>query len=144
MAETKKPVVETEETVAAKDTVKADAKTTVKNVEEKVKAAAKKVVTKTAEKKEAVEKKTAEKKAAAAKKPAARKTVAAKKAPKTEVVLQYAGKEVLYAELIKKATQLSKKAIKSTLKDVKIYVKPEENMAYYVANNGEQIGSFQI
>ena len=29
-------------------------------------------------------------------------------------------------------------------KDIKVYVKPEENMAYYVVNNGEEIGSFGI
>ena len=142
MPETKKTVA-AEKPAAAKATVKEEAKATVKNVEEKVKAAAKKVVTKTTETKDAVAKKASEKKPAA-KKTAARKPAAAKKAPKTEVVLQYAGKEVMYADIIKKATQLSKKALKANLKDVKIYVKPEENMAYYVANGGEQIGSFQI
>ena len=139
--EEEKKTVAAEKAAATKETVKAEAKAAAKNVEEKVKAAAKKVVTKTAEKKEAAEKKAAEK---PAKKTVVRKSAAAKKAPKTEVVLQYAGKEVLYADMIKKATQLSKKAIKKDLKDVKVYVKPEENMAYYVANNGEQIGSFQI
>lgn len=143
MSETKKTTAAVEKPAATKETVKAEAKATVKNVEEKVKAAAKKVADKTAEAKEAAEKKSAEKKATA-KKTTVKKTPASRKDPKTEVVLQYAGKEVLYADLIKKATQLSKKAIKTTVKDVKIYVKPEENMAYYVANNGEQIGSFQI
>lgn len=135
MAETKEKAVEktaVKETAAKetvkKETVKPDAKATVKNVEEKVKAAARKVADKTAK--------------AAEKKQTVKKTAA--KAPKTAVILQYSGKEVLYADLIKKATQLSKKAIKKDLKDVKIYVKPEENMAYYVANNGEQIGSFEI
>ncbi len=126
MAETKEKAVEK---TASKEAVKTDAKATVKNVEEKVKAAARKVADKTA--------KAAEKKQVAKK-----KTVA--KAPKTAVILQYSGKEVVYTDLIKKATQLSKKALKKDLKDVKIYVKPEENMAYYVANNGEQIGSFEI
>ena len=90
------------------------------------------------------DKKEAEVKTETAKKPAVKKSTAAKKDIKTDIVLQYAGKEVLYADLVKKATQLSKKALKTNVKDVKVYVKPEENMAYYVANGGEDIGSFQI
>ena len=136
MEETKTPVKE-----ATKETIK-EAKATVKNVEEKVKAAAKKVVSKTSEKKPAA-KKAAEKKPAE-KKMTVRKAAAKKAAPKTSVILQYSGKEVQYADLLKKATQLSKKSVKNNLKDIKIYVKPEENMAYYVTNNGEAIGSFQI
>ena len=106
----------------------AEAKKAVKNVEKKVKETAKKVAKKTDTVKKAVKK-------------TATKSV---KAPKTIVYLQYAGKEIDYAVLVKKAAQLSKKALKKQAKDIKIYVKPEENMVYYVANGGEDIGSFGI
>ena len=139
MAETKKTVKEVENKVvetAKKVADKVQVKEAAKKVAEKVqvKEAAKKVAEKVPVKETA--------KKVAAKKPAAKKTAA--KAPKTEVILQYSGKEVAYADLVKKAVQLSKKALKKPAKDVKVYVKPEENMAYYVANGGEDIGSFQI
>ena len=141
MEETKTTAAE--KTPVTKENVKAEVKATAKKMEQKVKAATKKVVSKTTEKLDAeVKEETAKK--PAVKKPAAKKTSAAKKDIKTDIVLQYAGKEVLYADLVKKATQLSKKALKNNVKDVKVYVKPEENMAYYVANGGEDIGSFQI
>ena len=110
----------------------AEAKKTVKNVETKVKETAKKVAKKVPLKKETVKK--------AVKKTTSRSA----KAPKSAVILQYAGKEIDYSALVKKATQLSKKALKVQPKDIKIYVKPEENMVYYVANGGEEIGSFAI
>ena len=110
----------------------AEAKKAVKQVETKVKEAAKKVVDKAAPKKAAV------------KKSATRKSAASKKAPKTSVILQFNGKDVEYNDIIKKAVQLGKKELKTQPKDVKIYVKPEESMAYYVANGGDAIGSFEI
>ena len=136
----------------------AETKKSVKDVENKVVETAKKVADKVPVKEAAVKvaekvqvkeaaKKVAEKvdtvKKAAEKKPAARKKAAAKPT-KADVILQYSGKEVVYADLVKKAVQLSKKALKKQAKDVKVYVKPEENMAYYVANGGEDIGSFPI
>ena len=126
----------------------AETKKSVKDVENKVVETAKKVADKVPVKEAA--KKVAEKvqvkdtvKKAVEKKPAVRKKTAAK-ATKTDVILQYSGKEVVYADLVKKAVQLSKKALKKQANDVKVYVKPEENMAYYVANGGEDIGSFPI
>ena len=128
----------------------ADVKEAVKAVEEKVKDTAKKVAEKkTADKKPAEKKvKKAVAKTAVAKKvvakATAKKAAAKAKDPKTTVILQYAGKEVDYTDIVKNATKLAKKASKKDVKDIKVYVKPEENMAYYVANGGDEIGSFGI
>ena len=86
-------------------------------------------------------KKTPTRKTAAAKKTTTRttaKTTAAKKAePVTEVYVQYWGKEIHTSEVadrIKKiwTEDMRKKA--SELKDLKIYIKPEDNGAHYVIN----------
>ena len=65
-----------------------------------------------------------------------KKETAAAKAIKTSVVVQFAGKEVTEKELIaavKKA--YTKKGNKvGDIKTIEIYVKPEENAAYYVVN----------
>lgn len=85
----------------------------------------------------AVKKGTAEVKEAAAKKPAAKKTTTtAKKAVKTNLFVQAAGKEVSMDEAIARV----KDAWKATghkvgdLKDITVYVKPEESSIYYVVN----------
>ena len=107
---------------------------------------------KTAEVKSAEEKTTAVKseepaKKTAAKKTTTRKTTAAKKTTTktaakttetvTEVYVQYWGKEIHTSEVadrIKKiwTEDMGKKA--SELKDLKIYIKPEDNGAHYVIN----------
>ena len=93
------------------------------------------------------------KKTAASGKAAVKKTAAKAAAKKTAkdaepvctVVLQYAGKEIQYAELLKTVKEIwEDKGRKEEARDIKVYVKPEENMAYYVVNNGEEIGSFGI
>ena len=66
-----------------------------------------------------------------------RKTTAKKVEPVTEVYVQYWGKEIHtseVAERIKKiwTEDMGKKA--SDLKDLKIYIKPEDNGAHYVIN----------
>ena len=100
--------------------------TAVKSEEPAKKTAAKKTTTR----KTAVAKKTTTKTAA--------KTTAAKKAePVTEVYVQYWGKEIHTSEVadrIKKiwTEDMGKKA--SELKDLKIYIKPEDNGAHYVIN----------
>lgn len=83
-------------------------------------------------------KKTPAVKKTAERKPAARKTAAKKAAPaNTEVYVQFWGKEV-YAkdvvESIKKiwTDEMGKK--ESELKDLKVYIKPEDNGAHYVIN----------
>ena len=153
-SEEKAVKAETPKTDDAKASVetKADEKTA------EVKPAAEKPVEeKTAEVKSAEEKTTAVKseepaKKTAAKKTTTRKTTAAKKTttktaakttaakkaePVTEVYVQYWGKEIHTSEVadrIKKiwTEDMGKKA--SELKDLKIYIKPEDNGAHYVIN----------
>ncbi len=123
------------------------AKVTATKTTAAAKPVAKAEAVKPAEKKETV-KKVAEKPAAAKvaeKKPAVKKTVTkttAQKAVNTEVYVQFWGKEI-YAkdvvEMIKKVwtDEMGKKA--SELKDLKVYIKPEDNGAHYVIN-GEVTG----
>ena len=96
------------------------------------------------------EEKAAEKKAPA-KKTAAKKT-AAKKAPakkaelKTEMYLQFYGKEYSDKEILQKVKEIWTKVLKKKvgdMKDVKIYLKPEESKAYYVIN-GDTTGEVDL
>ncbi|MGI6010994.1 MAG: DUF6465 family protein [Ruminococcus sp.] len=89
-----------------------------------------------ADEKAATVKKTTAKKAPA-KKTAAKRTTSAKKEVKKTSFLQYGGKEIeldsLYEQVKEIWTKdLGKKA--ADLKDIKLYVKPEEFAAYYVVN----------
>lgn len=133
------------ETKAAEKTaeVKPAAEKPVEEKTAKVKSAEEKT---TAVKSEEPAKKTAAKKTTTRKTTAAKKTTtktaakttAAKKAePVTEVYVQYWGKEIHTSEVadrIKKiwTEDMGKKA--SELKDLKIYIKPEDNGAHYVIN----------
>ncbi len=104
------------------------------------KAAAKKAPAKKTAAKKAPAKKAPAKKAAA-KKPAAKKAPAKKvpaSAKKVEVLLQAAAGEWKMADIEKKVIKAMGKAVKT----LTIYVKPEEAMAYYVAD-GES-GSVQL
>lgn len=126
------------ETKAAEKTaeVKSDEEktTAVKSEEPAKKTAAKKTTTrKTAAAKKTTTRTTA--KTTAAK--TTRKTAAKKAEPVTEVYVQYWGKEIHTSEVadrIKKiwTEDMGKKA--SELKDLKIYIKPEDNGAHYVIN----------
>lgn len=124
--------------------VKTAEKTVVKAAEKapEVKEAAK-AVAKAEEKPAAAPAKEAEKAPAkkAAAKTTAKKTTATKKAAavKESVYLQYAGKELEASDLVARAKELS--GVK-TVKEIEVYVKPEENMVYYVVNGEE--GSFEI
>lgn len=89
------------------------------------------------EEKTAPVKKTAAKKTAA-KKPVEKKT-ASKKSSDETVYIQYNGAEVTSAGLIERAKAES--GVKSPSK-VDVYVKPEENMVYYVVDNNP--GSFSL
>ena len=88
--------------------------------------------------KKPAEKKTTTRKTTTAKKTTTRKTATAKKAETvTEVYVQYWGKEIHTSEVadrIKKiwTDDMGKKA--TDLKDLKIYIKPEDNGAHYVIN----------
>ncbi len=110
-----------------------------------VKAEAKKPVAKKPEAKKA-EKPAAEKKAAPAKK-AEKKAAPAKKADvKANVYVQFAGKSFSQDELVKIAKdvwQYDMNMKAEDFKKVEIYVKPEENTAYFVVN-GEFPGSFVL
>lgn len=122
-----KPVAEKPVEEKTAEVKSAEEKTTaVKSEEPAKKTAAKKTTTR----KTTAAKKTTTKTAA--------KTTAAKKAePVTEVYVQYWGKEIHTSEVadrIKKiwTEDMGKKA--SELKDLKIYIKPEDNGAHYVIN----------
>ena len=155
MARTKKAATKT--TVKTASISETPAKSVVTASEEKAVKAETPVEEKTAEVKSAEEKTTAVKseepaKKTAAKKTTTRKTTAAKKTttktaakttaakkaePVTEVYVQYWGKEIHTSEVadrIKKiwTEDMGKKA--SELKDLKIYIKPEDNGAHYVIN----------
>ena len=69
-----------------------------------------------------------------AKKTTAKKTTA-KVAAKNTVYIQFNGRQVDYDEVLKKVAADCKKQ-KASSKDVTLYIKPEDNACYYVANNG--------
>lgn len=96
----------------------------------------------------AAEEKTAPKKDAGkkapAKKPAAKKTVKKDVQPDTTVTVQFQGKDIVTAQVVEAA----KKAFAEANPDVEIrtidvYVKPDENVAYY-AVNGEGSGDYKV
>lgn len=123
-----------------KVTVKAVAKTEEKKAETPA-AAAKAVLA--SEKKETA-KKPAEKKPAA-KKPG-RKTAAKKVDLKASVCIQFSGKSYSEEELIKMAKDVWKYDLKQKageLESIELYVKPEENLVYYVMNK-DFAGNFYI
>ena len=92
------------------------------------------------------EKKTTAAKKTAAKKPAAKKPAAKKAELKTEMFLQFAGKEYTEKEILQKVKDIWTKVLKNKvgdMKDVKIYLKPEESAAYYVVN-GDTTGKVDL
>lgn len=118
---------------------------TVSKVKEEPKAVLEKTEPKAEKKSEPkAEKKTAASKTTTAKasttrKTAEKKTATSRKA-KESVCLQYAGRELEVTDIVEKA----KKAYAGkTIKDIRVYLKPEENMAYYVIN-GDETGSIEI
>ena len=139
MEETKKTTAAAKKTAlkeTAKDTVKKAAEAAApaaKAVKEAAAPAAKAV------KKEATKAKTAVKKAAP-------KKATVKKEVETTVSVQFSGKSYTTQELVAIAKDVWKYDLKqkaSDFKSVELYVKPEENQAYYVIN-GEHTGSFFI
>ena len=125
--------------------VKTETKTAVKEAEKapvaktEVKAPVKAEVKKPAAKKETAKKETAKK--APAKKPAAKKAEL-----KSEISVQFGGKSYSQDDLLKIAKDVWKYDLKQKAADltsVELYVKPEENMVYYVMNK-EITGSFYI
>lgn len=58
-------------------------------------------------------------------------------AKKQEVYVQFAGKEILQKDLLDQVKEIWTKELGNKVKDmvdVKVYVKPEESVAYYVIN----------
>ncbi len=97
-----------------------------------------------ASKKATVAKKTATKKATAAKKTVKKAAAKAKKAVVTTAVIQYQGREFSEADCLKKAqAQFKKDYKKEVLEEINIYIKPEENKIYYVANK-DRVGSVDL
>ena len=99
-----------------------------------VKAPVKAEVKKPAAKKETAKKETA-------KKPAAKKAEL-----KSEISVQFGGKSYSQEDLLKIAKDVWKYDLKQKAADltrIELYVKPEENMVYYVMNK-ETTGSFYI
>ena len=134
--------LQTEET-AAKETAKKAVKKVAETAEKAVKATAE-----TAEKAVKATAKAADKavKKTAAKKTAAKKSTAKKAELKTEMFLQFAGKEYTEKEILQKVKEIWTKNLKrkvGEMKDVKIYLKPEESAAYYVVN-GDTTGRVDL
>lgn len=113
-AATKKTPVQTEEIVKVEETVKVEKKPAVKKAEP-------------------VEKEVAEKK------PAAKRTT--KKAVKTTLVVQAAGKEVSMEDAVARVKEawVATGNKEADMKEIAVYVKPEEKAIYYVVN-GEVTG----
>lgn len=81
-----------------------------------------------------------------AKKATVKKAAPAKRAVKETIVLQYLGKEIDKDNLMKQVKEIWTKQMKnkvSEMKTVTLYLKPEENMAYYVIN-GEVTGGIEL
>lgn len=104
-----------EETAAVKETaVKAEAKDTAKKETAKKETAAKKTTKKTPVKK-----------------------TESKKAEKIEeIYLQFHGQEIFTKDVMERAKQayIAEGHRESSIKSIRLYIKPEENMAYYVIN----------
>lgn len=135
----------------AKDTVvkAADVKPAVKDVTAKA-VPAKEAPEKKAEEKPAAKTETAPKKEAASKETTAKKETAKKAATKkkeitTTVRIQYLGKDVAVKDKIKEIRAIWQKAGNRVrdIKDIELYVKPEDNKIYFVVN-GDFDGSVDM
>ena len=96
-----------------------------------------------AKKPAAAAKKPAAAKKTAAKKPAAKKTATAKKAVAAEYFVEFQDRQLAFKDLDKKVAKQLKAAGAEAAKKVAVYVKPEENTAYIVAD-GEPKGSVTL
>ena len=114
------------------------AKKAVKKTADKITKAAEKVEEKAEEKvvkavKKAVPKKTATKKTET-KKPTARKTAAKKTEVDSKVYIQFFGKQVTANDVLTQCEADYKSNNKAAVKSIEVYVKPEDDTAYYVVN----------
>lgn len=129
--------VVTAKTVTAKTAESVKQEKAAKVVEKPVEAKQETAVA--ADKKEVAEKKATEKKTAAkkttAKKPG-RKPKAKTAEKVEEIYVQFAGQELLTKEVLERAKQayIAEGHRESSIKSIRLYIKPEEHMAYYVIN----------
>ena len=133
-----KTVAEVKATAAEEVKAEPSKAEAVKTATESVKETAKEVVKETAK----APAKTAVK--AEAKKPVVRRTAKKAAVAAEEIFIQYAGKEFTTKDVVanvKKAwTEMTGKK-EEDIQDIKVYVKTEENKAYYVVN-GEAEGHY--
>lgn len=109
------------------------AKKTTEKAEQKPKTTAKKAAKDSAsEKKTEIKEETAKKKKTTDKKKVAKKTVSTKRIKK-EVYFQYTGMQVDEETLVNRVLEDCKEQ-NVAVSDMKIYLKPEDNACYYVAN----------
>lgn len=131
--------IETKKDTTKKIETKAGVLVDTPAAEEKKAATAKTAAKKTTAKKAAA--KTTAAKKTAAKKTTATKKAAAKKAEiKTEMYLQFSGKEYSQEEILQKVKDIWTYDLHQNvddIKDVQLYLKPEESAAYYVVNGVE-------
>lgn len=123
-----------------KKTAKKAAKKTTAKSTAKAAAPVKKEEAKTAEV-NAVDAKAAAPKAAKAEKKSSKKAEADKpkraynKKPKNAMYIQFQGQQIDYDSIVKKVEEdCARQNVKA--KDITLYVKPEDNACYYVANDG--------
>lgn len=111
------------------ETVKAEVKTTAAEVEAPVKAVVEAPAAKPVE---------------TTKKAPAKKAPAKKADPKACVVIEFAGKQIVAKDVLDKAVKAYAEAHKGAeIKTIEVYVKPEENVAYYVVN-GEGSDDYKV
>lgn len=78
------------------------------------------------------------------KKTPAKKAPAKKADPKACVVIEFAGKQTVAKDVLDKAVKAYEVAHKGVeIKTIEVYVKPEENVAYYVVN-GEGSDDYKV
>ena len=76
--------------------------------------------------------------------PAAKKAPAKKADPKACVYIEFAGKQIVAKDVLDKAVKAYAEAHKGAeIKTIEVYVKPEENVAYYVVN-GEGSDDYKV
>ncbi|HIZ78279.1 MAG TPA: hypothetical protein IAA17_00600 [Candidatus Lachnoclostridium stercorigallinarum] len=96
-----------------------------------------KTETKTAAKAAKAPAKKAEAKVPAEKKAPVRRTAAKKAEPAAEVVIEFGGRQIDTQAVLENAKKaFAEKYKDAELKSIHLYIKPEESVAYYVANDG--------
>ena len=132
--------IETKQDTTKKIETKAGVLVDTPAAEEKKAATAKTAAKKTTAKKATAAKTTAAKKTAAKKTTATKKAAAKKAEIKTEMYLQFSGKEYSQEEILQKVKDIWTYDLHQNvddIKDVQLYLKPEESAAYYVVNGVE-------